>query len=121
MKLGGGFAPTVLRSVDAGGYLRDGAGVHNMNDTTKTPCYSFTPTSDSKSREKAFGGDRALPRTALQLAQHRGAYWRGERLLRLGTVAPRKAESGPLCNRSASQTSLMPMASVNCAKSMLTT
>jgi hypothetical protein len=52
MKLGGGFAPTVLRSVDAGGYLRDGAGVHHMNDTTKTPCYSFTPTSDSKSRRK---------------------------------------------------------------------
>jgi len=44
-----------------------------------------------------------------------------ERLLRLGAVAPRKAESGPLWSRSASQTSLRPMAWVSCAKSMLTT
>src|SRR5690242_13221286 len=33
-----------------------------------------------------------------------------ERLLRLGGVAPRKAESGPLCSRRASQTSLRPSA-----------
>jgi hypothetical protein len=37
MKLGGGFAPTVLRPVDAGGDQCDGAGVHHMNDATKTP------------------------------------------------------------------------------------
>src|ERR1700730_15915811 len=36
-----------------------------------------------------------------------------ERLLRLGALAPRKAESGPLCSRSASQTSFRPMAWVS--------
>src|SRR4029077_10071005 len=37
MELGGGLAPTVLRPVDAGGDQRNGAGVHHMNDATKTP------------------------------------------------------------------------------------
>src|SRR4029077_6348433 len=37
MKLGSGFAPAVLRPGDAGGYQRDGAGVHYMNDAAKTP------------------------------------------------------------------------------------
>ena len=35
-----------------GGYQRDRARVHHMNDATKTPSQSFTPTSDSKSRRK---------------------------------------------------------------------
>ena len=34
MKLGGGFAPTMLRPVDTGGDQRNRAGVHHMNDTT---------------------------------------------------------------------------------------
>jgi hypothetical protein len=37
MELGGGFAPTVLRPLDAGGYQRDSAGVRHMNDATKMP------------------------------------------------------------------------------------
>jgi hypothetical protein len=60
---------TVLRPVDAGGYQRDGAGVHHMNDATKTPCQSFTPTSDGKSRRKLLEVGRAPPRTAVQPAQ----------------------------------------------------
>jgi len=31
---------------------RDGAGVHHMNDTTKTPSYSFASTSGGKSGRK---------------------------------------------------------------------
>src|SRR5208283_1165603 len=52
MEFGGGFASTMLRPVDAGGYQRDGAGVHHMNDATKTPSQSFPPTSNAKSRRK---------------------------------------------------------------------
>src|SRR5260370_16863112 len=40
----------MLRPVDAGGYQCNRAGVHHMNDTTKTPCESFAPISCSKSR-----------------------------------------------------------------------
>jgi hypothetical protein len=52
VKLGSGFAPAVLRPVDAGGYQRDGAGVHYMNDTPKTPGQSFATASCGKSRRK---------------------------------------------------------------------
>jgi len=46
--------------------------------------------------EKAFGGDRAPTRTAMPIsaASRRLLAW--ERLLRLGAVAPRKAESDQL-------------------------
>ena len=33
MELGGRFAPTVLGPVDAGGYQRDGAGVHQLSES----------------------------------------------------------------------------------------
>ena len=52
MKLGSGFAPTVLRPVDAGGYQRDRTGVHHMNDAAKTPGQSFATTTCGKSRRK---------------------------------------------------------------------
>jgi hypothetical protein len=52
MQLSGGFAPAVLRPVDAGGYQRDRAGVHYMNDPPKTPGQSFATTTCGKSRRK---------------------------------------------------------------------
>src|ERR1035438_567964 len=44
-----------------------------------------------------------------------------ERLLRDGGLAPRRLDSGPECNRRASQTSLRPMLWVSCANSSATT
>src|ERR1700741_5274924 len=52
MKLGSGFAPAVPRPVDAGSYQRNGAGVHHMNDATKTPGQSLPPTPRCKSGRK---------------------------------------------------------------------
>ena len=51
-KLGSRFAPTVLRPVDAGGYQRDGAGVHHMNNAPETTSQPFTSTSCAKSGRK---------------------------------------------------------------------
>src|SRR5215475_13130703 len=52
MKLGSGFAPAVLRPVDAGGYQRNRAGVHHMNNAPETTSQPFASTSCAKSGRK---------------------------------------------------------------------
>src|ERR1700741_2156537 len=52
MQLGSSFAPAVLRPVDAGGYQRDGARVHHMNNAPETTSQPFTSTSGGKSGRK---------------------------------------------------------------------
>jgi hypothetical protein len=54
MELGGGFAPAVLRPVDAGGNQRDGARIHHMNDAPETMRQAFTPTSSAKAGRKGL-------------------------------------------------------------------
>ena len=52
MKLGSSFAPAVLRPVDAGGYQRNRARVHHMNNAPETTSQPFTSTSCAKSGRK---------------------------------------------------------------------
>jgi hypothetical protein len=68
-----------------------------MNDAAKTPGQSLATTSCGKSRRKLLEILKHRPAPALQPAQRRTVYWRGKDCGRLGGVAPRKAESGPLC------------------------
>jgi len=79
-----------------------------MNDAPKTPGQSFATTSCGKSGRKFLQVIKHRPEQPFSQRGVATLIGVGKIIATRRGVAPRKAKSGPLCNRSASQTSFRP-------------